>query len=89
MVRVAADANVDGRDSDDDPLLYTAVWKNKSQAVRILVDAEADVNARRPSGESLLYVAQWRGHAEIEQILTDAGAAKPNKLAVSEDRSEP
>ena len=65
---------IDARDADNDPLLYTAVWRGKSEVARILIEAGADVNARKANGESLLYVARWRDHAEIERILLEAGA---------------
>ena len=67
---------MNAQDSDDDPLLYTAVWRDKQEALKILIDAGADVNARRANGESMLYVARWRENTEVEQILLAAGATE-------------
>ena len=60
VVRVAADANVDGRDSDDDPLLYTAVRKNKSQAG---ADSRG-CGSRRQREEAQWRVSSLRGAVE-------------------------
>ena len=71
---VDAGADVDARDSDGDPLLYTAVWRAEPEKLQIFVDAGADVDARDSNGDPLLYTAVWRAEPEKVQILVDAGA---------------
>ena len=51
---------MNARDADNDPLLYTAIWRDRTEALRILVDAGADVNARDHDNDPLLYTAIWR-----------------------------
>ena len=91
MVRilVEADANVDAKNSFGDPALHRAILKGNSEMVRILVNAGADVKITNTFGDSALNRAIREDNKEIVQILADAGAAKPNTLAMSEDRSEP
>ena len=76
IVRILVDAGADvnARDKDDDPLLYTAVRVREPEIVRILVDAGADVNARDKDDDPLLYTAVRVREPEIVRILVDAGA---------------
>ncbi len=76
IVRILVDAGADvnARDKDDDPLLYTAVREDEPEIVQILLDAGADVNARNSSDDPLLYTAVYWGYSEIVRILVDAGA---------------
>lgn len=70
---VAGGADVNTRDSDNDPLLHEAVWRGHTEVVRILVDAGADVNAKDSNNDPLLHEAIFRGHTEIVRILINAG----------------
>ena len=65
---------MNARDADGDPLLYTAVWRDKTEALKILVDAGADVNAMDAEGDPLLHEAVWRGHTAIVSLLIEGGA---------------
>ena len=73
-ILVDAGADVNARDKDDDPLLYTAVREDEPEIVQILLDAGADVNARNSSDDPLLYTAVREDEPEIVRILVDAGA---------------
>ena len=69
-----AGADVNAKDSDDDPLLYTAVRGRKPGIVQILLDAGADVNAKDSDDNPLLYTAIDWGYSDIARLLVDAGA---------------
>ena len=64
-----AGADVDVRDSNNDPMLYTAIWRDKIDALRILVDANADIDARDAEDQPMLYAAVWRDKLEAVRIL--------------------
>ena len=72
LVDAGADANA--RDSDGNPPLLEAIWRNHAGIVRILVAGGADVDARDSDGNPLLLEAIWRDHSGIVRILVDAGA---------------
>ena len=77
MVRILVDAGADvnARDSDNDPLLHSAIWRNYTDMVRILVDAPGvNLDARDADGDPLLRAAVWRGYTDMVRILVDAGA---------------
>ena len=63
-------------DSSDNPILYTAIWRDKTEAVGSLIGAGANVNAKTAEGRSLLSVARSRSTDEIVRILEGAGTVE-------------
>ncbi len=60
-------------DTDGDPFLHLAIWRDHFDVVRILVDAGADIDARDSDGNPILHEAVWREHIEIISLLIEAG----------------
>ncbi|MXY21528.1 MAG: hypothetical protein F4Y49_09380 [Dehalococcoidia bacterium] len=92
-----AGADVNARDSDENPVLYGAVIWGEIEIMQILVDAGADVNARDKWGDTLLHRAVWWGEPESVRFLLEAGAGvnaknesgdSPAKLALEEEEHE-
>ena len=67
-------ANVDAKDSNENPMLYWAITGGNPEIVRILVDAGANVDAKDSNENPMLYWAITGGNPEIVRILVDAGA---------------
>ena len=91
---VDAGADVNARDSDDNPVLYWPVVWGQIEIMRILVDADADVHARDKRGDTLLHRAVWGSEPESVQFLLEAGAdmnaknergTSPAKFALQEE----
>ena len=71
---VDADADVDARTANGEPLLYEAIRRGFVDVVRVLVDADADVDARTAGGSTLLHEAERRRFTDIVAILAGTGS---------------
>ncbi len=70
---IISGAAVNVSDTDGNPLLHLAIWRDHIDVVRILLDAGADLYARDSEGNPMLHEAVWREHTEIVSLLIEAG----------------
>lgn len=72
---IAAGADVDARDGNQQTPLYAAAWIGHVDAVRVLLDANAEVDAVAYNTKfTPLIAAASGGHLEIVEMLLKAGA---------------
>jgi len=58
----------------DETALMTAVWHNRIDIVKLLIEKGADVNHKKTTGENALEWAVFNGHDEIAKLLLKVGA---------------
>ncbi len=81
--RLAAGANVNGRDRDGmTPLMHAALQGNVA-LTRLLIDKGAAINLTDSFGVTALMQAAWGGHTQVVDLLMDEGA-DPNLQSVLE-----
>ena len=70
-IRAGADVNI--RDSDDNPILAIAIKKDDIEVVNLLVAAGANLNALDEYGDPLISMVNCYQHEDIAKILIEAG----------------
>ncbi len=62
------------RDQNNATLLHHAVWNNRLQLAKYLIESGANVNAQRKDGFAPLHWAAYKGYRDIAVMLILAGA---------------
>ncbi|MEW5924150.1 MAG: ankyrin repeat domain-containing protein [Candidatus Zixiibacteriota bacterium] len=72
LIELGADVNEAPNRHGHTPL-FAAIWSNRVNVARVLIESGADLEYRNPHGETALHIAVSRGNQEIAQLLLDAG----------------
>ena len=66
---ISTGADLNAIDNDWTPLMY-AVYYNRLEFVRVLLEAKADVNKVDSYSDTPLHCAAWNGHTECMKVTT-------------------
>ena len=86
LVENGADINVRGGDENDTPLIW-AVYNERNNISKFLVDKGANINARDKHGKSALNYAYERGEMDIHSYLKERGAIEFEPIQIVQQQA--